>query len=676
AKAPEAGVKGLLNAIRNLRVDSEADFVAPAKGQLAQHRLEDGKEDLRIQVQTTDANNERAKQTLLVGEVERGYYYARLANDDGVFKLPEKQLTTVLSALAKPGTLRSLDVGHFDPKTVDVLTIRTGKEQLKAWHHEGQPWQLQIGAEQPAKANENAVAKLLETLQGKRQILEFKDAATDAEAKKLDADLGLDAPVAEISLYSAGLEKKGEAKKDDAKDQKDDKKEGKKEEKKDDKKEPRGEEAFTLKKEAKPLLLKFGKVDKDSVAVLRTSGDGLTSRFLVPKSMYEAVAPPEGALAFLDLALPRFDQADVTRVTLQHGSKVVELARGVGDHAGRWMVRESQKVGDENLADAAKTEIIWQRVGNLTAKKWIKKLDPKDDLDQFGLKNPSLVVTVKATRLTPTAAATVVAAGGDVLAPRAALTVALLAMGLHADRSPPIVLALGKETADKDHYARHSGSELLFTVPADLFRTLRELDLRDRSALRNFEAAYIGAGVVLASAAQSLQGLAVAAVAAQTEHGADMVRPLGPASVVDLDPKTVAAVRIAVRDKYELREFHFQRKEKEWSDASGLKDFALDGDKVEKVVKEFASLRPERMIAFAGGPRGDQKLSAKDFFVTIELTTEGGKSVVYTVGAPLDTFGYFLHVSQRPGAVYLIAPAKVAYLERGVAYFAKERIAE
>lgn len=645
-KTPEAGVKGLISAIQNIRVDADADFVAAAKDDLTKYQLVDGKEAIRIQVGTSDFKKETSKETLLIGELTRDHYYARLANDEGVFKLKAKLIDPVLDALKNPGKLRSIDVGQFDPKTVDVITLRVGKDDTKLWHPEGKPWQIKIGNEPAKKANEQAVTKLLETLQGKRQIQSFHD---EADTKALDAKLGLDSPVAEVNIYSSGLEKKEE--------KKDDKKVDKKDEKKEEKKETKKDDGFELKKDAKPALtLRFGKADKERVPVLR----GTDARFDVPKAILDAASPPEGALAFLDQALPPFDIAEVIRLDLQRGAKKIELERATGAQAGRWLVKEGKDKADQNLADVQKSDMLFRLTGGLHARKWHKRLDPKDDLDAYGLKSPTLTVTVKKLRVAPAAAATTLALVSLPVEARPIAAVSALA-ALYGDKGETVVIQFGKETADKDVYAKHSGSELLFAVSTDLVKMLRETDLRDKTALLLTES-YLAAGAVGSPAGQPSAGLTALA-------------PVITGYVTNLEPAKIKEIRLAMRNSFELREVAFQRKEKAWIDLTGLKDFNLDAERVEQLAKDFGRLRAHRFISLAGGPKTDHKLAAKDFTAKVDLVTDDGKTISITVGAALDRHGHFAHATNWPDAVFLLSSSRIEALTRGVGYFAKERVA-
>ena len=78
---------------------------------------------------------------------------------------------------------------------------------------------------------------------------------------------------------------------------------------------------------------------------------------------------------------------------------------------------------------------------------------------------------------------------------RGLATAAVFAASQQSGKGESVVITFGKETADKDVYARHSGSDLLFAVSPDLVRMVRELDLRDKTmllAMQNVVAAVRG----------------------------------------------------------------------------------------------------------------------------------------------------------------------------------------
>src|SRR5205807_1793149 len=148
-------------------------------------------------------------------------------------------------------------------------------------------WHMYRG-DKKEKAGESALATLLKQVQGTKAIVEFLDpketdvAKRDAEIAKMEADAGLDAPVAEIGVYVGAIDKdkKEEKKKDEKKDDKKDAKD------KDKKEEPKTVEPF-LKKDHKPVIrlaVGVSKTDKDHVYVRRTLEDGKTiSRFKLKK---------------------------------------------------------------------------------------------------------------------------------------------------------------------------------------------------------------------------------------------------------------------------------------------------------------------------------------------------------------------------------------------------------
>ena len=161
-----------------------------------------------------------------------------------------------------------------------------------------------------------------------------------------------------------------------------------------------------------------------------------------------------------------------------------------------------------------------------------------------------------------------------------------------------IVLKVGKETEEeKDKpavYAQRSDKDMLFLVPADFVRGLREVDLHDRTS------------VVLA---QPLLDAALLGLQAADAHNAASwpVSPLFTNQVQNFDPAKVKELRLAVRTREELRTLTFQRtKDKEWRDLSGLQEFNLESQKVNQLVTELATLKAGRWVTVAGGAKAEQ----------------------------------------------------------------------
>jgi len=136
-------------------------------------------------------------------------------------------------------------------------------------------------------------------------------------------------------------------------------------------------------------------------------------------------------------------------------------------------------------------------------------------------------------------------------------------------------------------------------------------------------------------------------------------------------------MKLQIRTPFELRTFDFARdaKDKTWSDKSNLKEFHLDSEKVNKVLKDIAKFRTDRFAAYTGGPRTEHKLGAKDAVVKLDLTMDDGKSITLTIGAAFPGLGYYANSSAWPETVFFVPGPLVDPLLQGVRTFAKERSA-
>lgn len=616
---PTGGVKSLITTLRGMRVESEEDFVPASETNPAGFGLKEGEERLRIQITTDDKKEE----TLFIGAKTPGkdeQYYARLAGDPGMFKLTGKQLEPIRKALEDPGQFRARDVTPLDTKKVEQVKITVGKEVVQLTLADG-AWQVQTDAGKSVKASDKAVQAFLETIQGKRDIQKFLE-ASDPEAKKLDAE-----PAAEIALFDKKDDKKGEAKKDE-------------------------------KKDAKPTVtLVFGKVEHDAVPVKRTMADGTITRFTVARALAEKLLPGSGALAFLDTALPVLPVDDVVSMTVTRGKEKTEIVRGTGDKSQRWLFQDAVGSQDRAFADTTKVETILKKLGNLEAKRWLQKIDAKDDLAKVGLKDPAVEVTFIVKRSTVTQGTLL----GVLASPSGApLLAAFTAIGFpQVYGGEKVTLQLGKETdQDKDRpgtFAKHSGSDLLFLVPPDVPFLLKNLDLRDRGMLLAFQP-MLGAAAIAAGP----PGLLAAT-------------PLLSGQVQSIDPATVKELKLDIRTPAELRKFHFVRdKDKSWTDQSGLIEFNLDPAKVTSLIEQLGKLTADRIVSL-GGPRNEFKFGPRDANLKIDFLLDTGRTVTLTVGDNFEATGYFAHSTDTPAAVFVVGRPKVEPYLRGPLYFAKER---
>ena len=397
AKPPaEGGVKGLLAAIATIRVDSEDDFIPLNDDPLKTYGLEDGKEKLLIQVGTfkeTDHKKTIAKETLAIGSSikDKNQVYARMVGDQGIFKLNAKLLEPLQTLLQNPGTLRSMNVLSLDTKKVDAVTVEQKGEKVTLLHPEDKPWEFQVGSGKPQKANSQAIQAMLDAVQGKREIQKFYDGD---DFKKLDDEMK--SPLAVVALYLDGLEA---TKKDAAKDMKEEKKDDKK---KDEKK----EDAPHLKKDAKAAVtLSFAGATKESVNVQRVLADGTTSRFMLPRTFLDKVVPGAIVLAYLDTKLPDLGLDNVEKMVIAREKEKIVIEKGLGDKADSWFFKEGQEPPGKNPTDSAITGNVIKLLSALSAKKWLHKLDPKEDLDKYGLKNPTVEITLLIRKDRPAGAA-------------------------------------------------------------------------------------------------------------------------------------------------------------------------------------------------------------------------------------------------------------------------------
>ncbi len=678
-KEQTGGVKGLISAIANIHVDDEKDF-EPLGTDLGKLGLEEGKESLRIAVGTVaeksfkkdeDKDKEKkdvTKEVLLVGKRAaqpagkkgKEQYYARLLSDQGAFRVDAAMLDPIKQAVEDPTRIRSRDVVVYDPKKVDAVIIdvkkagkddkakdKATKEEIKLLHPEEKDWQVVATGDKTRKGGEKAIQALLEALQGKKEIQSFSDAGDDSWG-------GLNGPnTTDVSVYLQGLEKpKKDAKKDEKKEEKKDAKEKKEE------KEPEP----TLKGTKPFVKLVIGAIDKEKkiAHVKRVLQDGTESRFTVPLAYVEKLHLDQGSLAFIDPALPTQSLAEVAAIDLQRGKDKVELDR---TGSGRWALKDVHDPLGGKFADPIKVSELARKLTSLQARKWVKK----GEAEKYGLKNPEVVVTLytkSAERLTANGAASLV--GFAVSRTTAPMLPALATMAANrlADRGDAVTVKFGKEVEeDKEKfvYAEHSGSDLPFLVPADLVKSIREADLRDRSEVAQTQ------GKVDAT----LLGLAAAPCDAIL-----LASPLVSGAVHHFDPAKVKEVAVTLRTKYELRSFAFQRvgKDKTWVDQSGVKEFLLDADKVTQLLEAVCKLKTDRFASFAG-PTGDRKLTAKEATLKLELTFDDGNTVTLTVGALFGQLGYFAHSSYWPEAVFFLPSATVEPWLLGPSYFGKERVA-
>ena len=616
ARSQEGGLKGLINAVAGIRVDAEDDFIAADPGNLKRYDLEPGKETYRITVLSGE-DKKPTDETLLVGKKEGDYYYARLATDEGVFKLRTKYLDPIEAAIARPAKFRNVDLSPIAIKDAEAITLAKGKTEATFYRlGEGKAWQIDLDGKRTG-ARTKAIESLLDVLQGHRDILGFREAA---DAKKLDAELGLDAPTMMARVYLKGV---------------DDPKKG----------------SPDLKKGAKPdVVWELGKSENDTVAVKRTTTDGRVERFTVAKTLPEKIVPREGFLAYLEMSFPRSAGGDIVRAEVERGGKSLVLTKSNEN----WQVRSG---AEATPADEKKVRALLEPFAALPVERWVKKLDPKEDLDAYGLKTPTLTIALVERKdvLSPQSIGSVLVQLGGILGTRGLSALGVAYASHQAGEKGTITIGkIAKEEAGT-YYARHSGTDRLALVSEKFVKLAQTIDLRDPSVILNQE-------VYLASAAFGSPGLLAGS-------------PLVTGVLGTGNADAIQELKITLRTPIELRNFAFQRQDKGWIDRSGLREFQLDEVKVNAVLSLVMSVKIDRWVALSGGTRAEQKLAASESLVILEAVGKDGKTTTLTIGADFEGHGYFSTISTWPGAVFLLSPEQVRPLLGGAASFAKERVA-
>lgn len=640
--APD-GVRAVVSALAAIRVDKNDDFVPLTDDDLSRYGLAPGSENLRIAI--SNDLKDKNKQILFVGKKaassKEDRYYARLDNEDSIVMVDGLKLAPLFAALKDPESLRSKQLVHVEAKNIVKLEIRAGKEVIDLQQPNENNWKVALGSE-TLQASEAGMKELLEILNGERQIKEFID-ITGEEAKKKDAELGLDQPVTEIKLWSkspATEEKKSSPK--ETKSKKDE-----------------------AKKDGPPVLaitIDFGTTKGDLIYGKSVTIDGVVTRFAVSKTLLDKLVPKSGALALLDVGLPVFTADKVTAI-----SRVANGARtDIVKDKNRWQLVNAKESSSGKFADSKRVDEFLTTVNHLKATDWVQKVDAKTDLAEFGLKAPLLEVRVRVAdkELKPADYAGLAGLALESLT-RPMVSAASVAAQLTAAGMDEISYKFGKKT-DKDGkeeiFGMRGGSNLLFRIAGAEVHSLTALELRDRFWLSHFEP-------VLDA---SLTGLYLA-------NGPSLLlasSPLATHQVARFDPAQVKEIRVAVRTAAELRRFGFVRKDDKIWDKSGLEEFDVDSPQINQFVDKLSSLSAQSFVSLQGGALPEQKLSAKEASVAIELLRGDAKiELALTVGARAEGAGFYAQSSAWPGAVFTLPAAEIDALLRGPAYFGKTKVA-
>jgi len=468
------GVRDLLRAVVDTRVEKPADFVAD---NVSDTELKDNygldKSDpatLRIVVKSSKKNAEgdstTSTETLLIGKkvpVENQekkdekkdekksdkkqeppkleYYYARLENQNNVVKVPAKGVESLLAVASDPDGLRDRDLAHFDRSKVDAIQIENAEGTIHLFRTDGS-WKLWRD-KTSTNAEDSAVRALLDTLDekldGRHRIDSFPS------IKPEEAGMDKNARLAVVSIWVDGLKK--EEKKEDKKEEK---KEDKKEDKKDGKpelKDPNTPTArFTVGKQLK---------DRGLVYVLREiAGEKQPALLLVKdkqgikEGLADRVTP--GPLAYLDHKIPAYSASTgstVKLLDLTRGTETFQLKSEKTGEIETWKFSAPKEM-DQRPADSFAVRDILG-LGRLIALRVAAERPTDKQLEGFGLKPPQFQ-------------ATITAADKD-------------------GKEEKYSYSFGKETPDKSGiFMKSDRSDLVYVIP-DAILTSLQAELQDKN---------------------------------------------------------------------------------------------------------------------------------------------------------------------------------------------------
>lgn len=625
----DAGVKGLIYAIRSLRVAEDTDFVPLGKAPLSFYGLEDGKESMRIDVVSRDDRIKKdvVRETLLVGKSVNDKWsemYVRLAGDPAVAKLAVKHLAPIQRALANPVPLRSRDLNFFQPDRVGRVELMQDKQTFALSRGAGEAWRLSVGTGGERPAEEKAVENLLQTLLGKQAIETFEPIPQNTE--KADITLGFDKAMLETTIHENLLEKGGKA---------------------------------------RVTRLIFGAKKGDTVAVKRILPDGQVSRFEVLATLIDKITGGNPELTYLERSLPPFDMDAVLTLSFQRGGTPIEIKRDLSIPNERWLLKDEREATGFVPADLKSVHTLLERLARLPVKRWVKRMTPKEDLASFGLDHPAATITLTIRNLySPTNASGMV--GMALSMPISPWFIPAGGM-LQTQAGPPetIVLRLGKDNGkegeERGTFATRSDLDLIFLLPPALLKEVQTEEFRDRRSMFALQTA-LDVGLFSQATAGDLHGLA-------------LVSPLATGRVQAFDPSQVKELKYALRTPAELRQFVFSHSDKEgWKDQSNLLEFQLEGEKVKQFLRQLSELHASQILSITG-TRAEQRLGPKDATLRLDLTMNDGSTLTFAVGAAFEKMGYYGHTSAQPNFVFLLPASSVDPWFRGLALFAKERVA-
>jgi hypothetical protein len=578
AQKQSPGVRGLLEAIDRL----EATGLEMDQPKLEERGLtDDSPTALRIIVTTGRATTPGGedqdgadKQTLLVNTakpVQPGKkdkeYYARLLSERVVYRVPAKQLETIETIWKEQGErLRSLRLIQARANEPDAIEIHNAQGTIRLRRRATNTWMVDSPATGVQQADYEEVHGLLAALNADHQVKEFPTAE--------DAKLGLKGSTTTVSVWVGATAPPLPAARPGPK-----------------KPTPEVEPFPTLRKgvEGKPAVkLVFGNRAGDLVYVQRQA-DGVTTNVAVPEAVLARVK--RGPLAYLHRNLTPFTSEDVTRVVLTRNGETSELTRP--KPGSTW---ELKGPAGKARADKEQVNFLLTALARLKVEEWVKAKPGPTDLEQYGLKKPTLQIEVTSR-----------VAGG------AGTETRTYSFGKEAK------LENGK-TGVYGHFTGNqlgSPTDLVFLVHPGAIKQMQDAELRDRTVF-DFE----------------------------------------PSKVLQL--KMAGLYGVKKDDDLRVRLEVERPKGEPWKIAPGPRSapdgFKLDADKVDPFLVKLSRLKLARFIP--GGSKKEYRLGRDQCTLFIELTLAGDKEPLWlVVGKQQEGTLYYAQSSTLGKDVFLLDAA-------------------
>ncbi|MBN9121819.1 MAG: DUF4340 domain-containing protein [Planctomycetes bacterium] len=440
------GVNPLLRALANVSALAPGDFIDQPKD-LKEYGLNpDNPDRIRVEMKTRDG------QTVVAyfGKFEAGAappplpgmpphpptggkMYVQVEGTPGVIRASATNLGGLAAVITDPGALRDRNLLNVaagkQVDGLDVLVAGQAPDKPTKLRKVGTEWKLYGGPNDPQKAFDPAVTKLVEVLTAKRTIKDFP-APNPANFAAVSAT---------VYVWVDGFNPPAD---------------------------PKAEPA----KKAEPVKLEFGRKEGETVYVRRTLPGGQANEFAVAA----AIKPSPGATETVDVvqsvAKTRLDLLDQTLPTFSDTAAVRLVVTG----ANAYTLARDEK------PDPTTKETLWRFVepadkkGQVADTAAVKELlhllatsqgafgkfvdEGTGNPAEFGLAPPRLKVVV----------------------------------GLGDKSDNDRVYEFGRDATDPDKvYARFTGKAAIFTIQRRVFDRFAHPDLRDRLIFRNVPAARV-----------------------------------------------------------------------------------------------------------------------------------------------------------------------------------------